>query len=160
MDAIPDSLTGFDFSRYTVKIISSSILLEETFLSYDSSWTMDSMSKKKDPLILTVTGTMKQQPAIASFLGRGVEEKFHMTPMAIHIIPCIPLVSNRVKEMVHPDVGPTQISEGIKDGYFYVDLSLKQNFDIGPGFFESLAQNDMFGTIFAYLQIIFLARLR
>lgn len=109
------------------------------------------MREKKDTLIVVVTGTMQQQPVVASFLGRGVEEKFHLVPMAIHVIPCIPLISNRLKEMVHPDVGPTQISEGIKNGYFYVDLSLKQDFETGPGFFESLAQNDTFGKNLCFI---------
>lgn len=110
---------------------------------YDYSWHVDKMKEKKDPIILLATGTMEQQPALASFLGRGVEEKFHMVPMAMNIVPCIPLVSNRIRDMVHPDVGPTLISEGVKDGYFYVDLSMNQSFETGPEFFESLSRNDL-----------------
>lgn len=121
--------------------------MEDVIKTYDSSWNIDLMKKKKDPLTLVVTGTMQQQTAAASFLGRSVEEKFHMVPLAMSIIPCIPLVSNRVKDMVHPEVGPTQISEGVKDGYFYVDLSLKQDFQVGPGFFETLSRNDTHGNI-------------
>lgn len=117
--------------------------MTETFKMYDYSWHVDKMKEKKDPIILLATGTMEQQPALASFLGRGVEEKFHMVPMAMNIVPCIPLVSNRIRDMVHPDVGPTLISEGVKDGYFYVDLSMNQSFETGPEFFESLSRNDL-----------------
>ncbi|KAI7875932.1 uncharacterized protein EV154DRAFT_569371 [Mucor mucedo] len=53
------------------------------------------------------------------------------------------LVCNSLKRMVHPEVGPTQLSEGVKEGYFLVNLSAVQNFHIGPEFFEStFAVND------------------
>ncbi|KAG2192716.1 hypothetical protein INT47_012053 [Mucor saturninus] len=43
----------------------------------------------------------------------------------------------QIKYMVHPEVGPTQLSEGVKEGYFHVNLSANQDFEIGPDFFES-----------------------
>lgn len=96
---------------------------------------------------------MQQQTAGAAFLGRVVEEKFHMKLLSLSIIPCVPLVCNSLKHMVHPEVGPTQLSEGVKEGYFLVNLSAVQNFDIGPEFFEStFAVNDDLGiiTIFVF----------
>lgn len=95
------------------------------------------MANKKRPMLIVASGTMEQQTAGSAFLGRVVEEKFHMNLMSISIIPCVPLITHKLKYMVHPEVGPTQLSEGVKEGYFLVNLSTNQSFDIGPEFFES-----------------------
>lgn len=95
---------------------------------------------------MIVTGVMQQKTATTGFLGRVVEEKFHMHPLAISVIPCVPLISNNLKYMVHPEVGPTQLTEGVKEGYFHVNLSANQDFSIGAEFFESsYAVNDDLG---------------
>lgn len=110
--------------------------MEETLANYDSSWTCELMKNINQPLLMMATGNMTQQPTVSAFLGRAVEEKFHLKPALMFIPPAIPLLSPALKDMVHPDVGPTQLSEGVKEGYYLVNLSLTQNFDLGPEFFE------------------------
>ncbi|KAG1041910.1 hypothetical protein G6F43_012010 [Rhizopus delemar] len=123
-------------ARYSVKVISNKSLMEETLANYDSSWTCELMKNINQPLLMMATGNMTQQPTVSAFLGRAVEEKFHLKPALMFIPPAIPLLSPALKDMVHPDVGPTQLSEGVKEGYYLVNLSLTQNFDLGPEFFE------------------------
>lgn len=106
---------------------------------YDSGWNISSFNERKDPLILLVTGVMKQQPTVRAFLGRVVEEKFHMQALCMTIIPGIPLIPERLKEMVHPEIAPIQLGEGVKEGYFFVNLSMNQDFTNGPEFYD----NDM-----------------
>lgn len=138
--------------RYSVKIIADKELVRKAFTDYEPTWTLDSLVNKKRPIIISATGTMQQQTAGAAFLGRVVEEKFHMELLSLSIIPCVPLVCNSLKRMVHPEVGPTQLSEGVKEGYFLVNLSAVQNFDIGPEFFEStFAVNDDLGIITIFI---------
>ncbi|KAI7862973.1 uncharacterized protein EV154DRAFT_535047, partial [Mucor mucedo] len=76
---------------------------------------------KKRPIMMIATGVMEQKTALNAFLGRVVEEKFHMKPLSMSVIP----------------FGPTQLSEGVKEGYFHVNLSATQDFEIGPDFFQS-----------------------
>ncbi|KAI9326742.1 hypothetical protein BD770DRAFT_449972 [Pilaira anomala] len=45
-------------------------------------------------------------------LVRAVEEKFHLNLLSIRVMPCIPLVSETLKTMVHPDIGPVQLTKG------------------------------------------------
>ena len=103
------------------------------------------MGEKKDLLILLVTGVMKQQLTVRAFLGRVVEEKFHMQALSMTIIPGIPLIPERLKEMVHPEIAPIQLGEGIKEGYFYVNLFMNQDFTNGPEFYEDERARDELG---------------
>ncbi|KAI7889657.1 uncharacterized protein EV154DRAFT_482978 [Mucor mucedo] len=86
---------------------------------------------------MVATGNMDQQPTVSGFLGRVVEEKFHLAVIALRIMPCIPLVTETLKDMVHPAIGPVQITKGFREGYFYVNLSLNQDFTNGPEFYAS-----------------------
>lgn len=118
-------------------MISDKDILIKAFEDYDTTWKIENMKNKKRPIMMIATGIMQQQPALNAFLGRVVEEKFHMKPLAMSVIPCVPLISNKLKYMVHPEVGPTQLTEGVKEGYFHVNLSANQDFTIEPDFFES-----------------------
>ncbi|OBZ82263.1 hypothetical protein A0J61_09689 [Choanephora cucurbitarum] len=122
-------------ARYSVKAIADREMVEKSLLDYDEAWTLDCIKTKKEPIIVSATGPMKQMPSVTGFLGRAMEEKFHITPLALQVIPCIPLVTEKLKDMVHPEVGPTVLEEGVKEGYFFVNLSLNQNFDDGAEFF-------------------------
>lgn len=117
-------------------------MFDKAIKDYHPSWSLDTIKSEKKPLLIVATGPMNQCVSVATFLGRAVEEKFHLMPLAISIIPCIPLVSSKLKDMVHPDVGPTQLTEGVSQGYFLVDLSLNQNFDLGPEFFSHHERGD------------------
>lgn len=116
--------------------------MEDALKNYNGSWTLDSILNKKEPLIVVISGTMTQQPIQATFLGVAVEEKFHLDTISLSILPCIPLVSNHLKNMVHPDISPTQLTEGAKEGYFLVDLSNNQDFNVEPEFFPTSYQDD------------------
>ena len=108
--------------------------MQKSLLDYDEAWTLDFIKSKREPIMMIATGPMKQLPSITGFLGRSVEEKFHITPLALQVIPCIPLVSEKLKDIVHPEVGPIVLGEGVKEGYFFVNLSLNQNFEDGVDF--------------------------
>lgn len=101
--------------------------------------------------MMIASGVLKQELTVNSFLGRAVEEKFHMRPLSLSIIPCIPLVSEVLKDMIHPDVAPVEFSKGEKEGYFYVNLSLDQDFDMQPEFFEADTFGDGFGMCIQYM---------
>lgn len=100
-------------------------------------WSIDSFIGEKEPFMLAVCGSMKQQEIARSFLGTVVEEKFHVNAFSILVLPCVPLIPERIKHMVHPDISPTQIEEsGSKNGYYLVNLSLRQEFN--PPEFQDL----------------------
>ena len=63
-----------------------------------------------------------------------MEKRFHVTPLTLQVIRCVPLVSEKLKDVVQPEVGPTVLGEGVKEGYFFVNLSLSQNFENGVDF--------------------------
>ncbi|KAI8326742.1 hypothetical protein EDC96DRAFT_453851 [Choanephora cucurbitarum] len=121
--------------RSAVQAVADKELVEKSLLDYDETWTFDCIKTKKESIMVIATGPMRQMPSVIGFLGRAVEEKFHITPLALQVIPCIPLVTEKLKDMVHPEVGPTVLGEGVKEGYFFVNLSLNQNFDNGAEFF-------------------------
>lgn len=141
----PLSLT-FTYSHYSVKTIVEQKVLEEALKAYNEEWAIDTVKNHQKPLTLVANGTMKQLAINSTFLGTSVEEKFHLSAFSLAIIPCIPLVSIRLKNMVHPDIAPIQLEEGVKEGYFMVDLSMSQNFDIESEFFAMPDyQNDYTG---------------
>lgn len=132
-------------SRYSVKVIAKKRMVETAFTDYDHSWDLETVIKhKKEPLLLIVTGVMDQQPIVAGYLGRVIEEKFHIAPHSISVLPCIPLVRDGLKDMVHPEIGPINFSEGVKEGYSVVNLSLNQDFNLGPEFADA-NRNDELG---------------
>ena len=108
--------------------------MQKTLLDCDEAWTLDFIKSKREPIMMIATGSMKQLPSITGFQGRSVEEKCYITPLALQAIPCTPLVSEKLKDMVHPEVGPTLLGEGVKEGYFFVYLSWNQNFEDGVDF--------------------------
>ncbi|EIE76878.1 hypothetical protein RO3G_01582 [Rhizopus delemar RA 99-880] len=124
-------------ASYSVKMVAILDLVQEMIHGYDNEWDISRTNEKKSPLILLATGAMKQQPTIRAFLGRVVEEKFHMQALAMTIIPGISLVPERLREMIHPEVAPIQLGDGAKEEYFYVNLSMNQNFSNGPEFYEN-----------------------
>lgn len=144
----------FYFSNYSVKVIASMKLVKDMIQGYDNEWTIASRSERKSPLILLATGVMSQQPAARAFLGRIVEEKFHMQALALTIIPAIPLVPERLKEMVHPELAPVNLGDGVKEGYFYVNLSTGQDFTNGPEFYDNAANDDELGKTNSLLKLI------
>lgn len=130
-----------------MKVIGDQDLIEDSFKSYNSSWDLTTLKSKKDPILLVATGYMQQLSITSGFLGRAVEEKFHLSAIAIQVLPCIPLISKSLKGMIHPEIGPLNLSEGVREGYFYVNLSLKQNFSNGPEFFASNAEEEELGNL-------------
>lgn len=117
-----------------MKTIVKTQIVKDALRNYNDKWTIESMKDYKKPLIMVTAGVMTQKSLESTFLGRAVEEKFHLSAASISIVPCIPLVTTRLKEMVHPDIIPTQLSPGEKEGYYVVDLSMKQNFENGPDY--------------------------
>ncbi|KAG1040025.1 hypothetical protein G6F43_012376 [Rhizopus delemar] len=129
-------------ANYSVKVISNLNLVQDMIHGYDSEWDITRTSERKEPLILLATGLMKQQPTVRAFLGRVVEEKFYMQAFALTIIPGIPLVPERLKELIHPEVVPVKLGEGVKEGYFYVSLLMNQDFLNGPEFYKNAANGE------------------
>ncbi|CAO0802405.1 unnamed protein product [Mucor circinelloides] len=115
-------------ARYSVKIVLEKQLFLDALSAYNPEWSFGSLASLKQPMILAVSGPMKQQPTLASFKGDAVEEKFHMRAVTASFIPCIPLVSNKLRKMVHPTIAPVEIEQGNKEGFFSVNLSLKKGF--------------------------------
>ncbi|EIE80426.1 hypothetical protein RO3G_05131 [Rhizopus delemar RA 99-880] len=111
-----------------VKVVANLNLVQDMIHGYDSEWDITRASERKEPLALLATGLMKQKPTMRAFLGRVMEEKFHMQAFALTIIPGIPFVPERLKELIHPEVAPVQLGEGVKEGYFYVNLSMNTRF--------------------------------
>lgn len=121
-------------------------VLEEALKAYNEEWAIDTVKNHQKPLTLVANGTMKQLAINLTFLGTSVEEKFHLSAFSLAIIPCIPLVSIRLNNIVHPDIAPIQLEEGVKEGYFMVNLSMSQNFDVESEFFAMPDyQNDYTG---------------
>ncbi|KAI7891044.1 uncharacterized protein EV154DRAFT_420987 [Mucor mucedo] len=132
---------------FGVKVIGPKNVIEDSFKAYNSSWDIKYLKEKKDPILMVATGNMDQQPTVSGFLGRAVEEKFHLAVIVLRIMPCIPLVTETLKDMVHPDIGPVQITKGVREGYFYVNLSLNQDFTNGPEFYASNTVDEELGKI-------------
>ncbi|KAI8639034.1 hypothetical protein BD408DRAFT_350716 [Parasitella parasitica] len=111
---------------------------KQTFLdaisSYNNTWTVESLVELKEPLIMVVSGSMRQQSADRTYLGDSVEEKFHLRAVSMAVIPCIPFTANKLKKMIHPNIAPIQLEEGLKEGYFLVNLSAQQDFQQDPEF--------------------------
>lgn len=133
-----------------MKVIGHQNIIEDSFKAYNLNWDISSLKLKKDPILMVVTGSMNQQPILSGFLGRAVEEKFYLEVIALRILPCIPLVSETLKNMVHPDIGPAHISRGVREGYFYVNLSTNQNFENGPEFYSSNAVDEELGKLYCH----------
>ncbi|CEP09536.1 hypothetical protein, partial, partial [Parasitella parasitica] len=87
------------------------------------------------PVMMAVNGQMTQQAIGISFLGTVFEEKFHLNCLSMFILPCVPLIPEHMRTMAHPDISPNQFEEGIKNGYYMVNLSLNQTF--GPAEFHA-----------------------
>jgi len=132
-----------------VKVIADKKLVSDTIKAYDPSWDLITITTVTHPLLVVATGLMAQQPSVSGFLGRAVEEKFHIKPFVLNIIPCIPMVSERLKDMVHPEIGPTQLGKGPKEGYFCVNLSLDQHFENGPEFYTTAAADEEVSEIYS-----------
>lgn len=96
---------------------------------------LESFIERKEPLLMVVIGEMKQQQIGRSFLGAIFEEKFHMKCLSAFILPCVPLIPAHLRVMAHPDISPNQFEEGVKVGYYMVNLSLNQTF--GPNEFHN-----------------------
>ncbi|KAG1143279.1 hypothetical protein G6F37_006758 [Rhizopus arrhizus] len=132
-------------ANYSIKAIASLVLAQEMIHGYDNEWNISRTNEKKSSLILLATGAMKQQPTVRAFLGRVVEEKFHIQAIAMTVKPGISLVSERLREMIHPEVAPIQLGEGVKEGYFYVNLSMNQGFSNGPELHENTLTGEDLG---------------
>lgn len=120
--------------RYSVKLISETRILEKALIEYNSLWTIDYITNKKEPLLMITSGMMKQIAADATFLGDAVEEKFHMHVFSITVVPCIPLISNRLKNMVHPQIVPTELQDGPVEGFFLVNLSINNQENVDENY--------------------------
>ncbi|KAI8336383.1 hypothetical protein BD560DRAFT_340153 [Blakeslea trispora] len=125
-----------------IKVTCSVTMLDNALKEYNARWSIDTFLEQKEVFMLAVTGTMQQQEIGRSFLGAVVEEKFHLNCFSLCIIPCIPLIPQSIKSKVHPDISPNDIQESAKDGYYVVNLSLKQPF--GPSDFYEMNQGSGF----------------
>ncbi|KAI7864637.1 uncharacterized protein EV154DRAFT_433075 [Mucor mucedo] len=117
-----------------VKVITTIVLLEKCVRDYFQI-DLHAFLGKKEPLMMVVNGEMEQQALGNSFLGTIFEEKFHLKCLSAFILPCIPLIPEHMKRMVHPDISPNQFEEGVKNGYYMVNLSVNQTF--GPPDFHA-----------------------
>ncbi|KAI8332545.1 hypothetical protein BD560DRAFT_315997, partial [Blakeslea trispora] len=113
---------------FFVKVVGDSRLLEKAIKDYDSEWDLDTFVTRKDPIMVSVGGSMVQQEIGQSFLGPILEEKFHAKCSSITVLPCLPLVPEVLKDKVHPVISPNMVQEGVKNGYFLVNHSLNQTF--------------------------------
>jgi hypothetical protein len=136
---------NFFSSNYSIKAIASLVLAQEIIHSYDNEWDISRTNEEKSSLILLATGAMKQQPTVRAVLGRVVEEKLHMQAIAMTVKSGISLVSERLREIIHPEVAPIQLGEGVKEGYFYINLSMNQGFSNGPEFYENTPTKEELG---------------
>ena len=114
--------------RFFVKVVGDSGLLEKAIRDYDSEWNLDAFVTHKNPITVSVSGSMVQQEIGQSFLGPVLEEKFHAKCSSITVLPCLPLVPEVLKDKVHPDISPNMVQEGVTNGYFLVNHSLNQTF--------------------------------
>ncbi|KAI7873154.1 uncharacterized protein EV154DRAFT_528842 [Mucor mucedo] len=116
-------------AKFSVKVITTIVLLEKCVQEFFPGADIEAFLCKKEPLMMVVNalGT--------SFLGTIFEEKFHLKCLSAFILPCVPLIPEHMKRMVHPDVSPNHFEEGIKNGYYMVSLSLNQTF--GPPEFHA-----------------------
>lgn len=96
---------------------------------------LEAFIDRKEPVMMVINGQMEQQAIGRSFLGTIFEEKFHVKCLSAFILPCVPLIPEHMKTMVHPDISPNQFEEGIKNGYYMVNLSVNQTF--GPPEFHA-----------------------
>ncbi|KAI7892814.1 uncharacterized protein EV154DRAFT_401784, partial [Mucor mucedo] len=99
-----------------VKVITTIVLLEKCVQEFFPGADIEAFLCKKEPLMMVVNGEMEQQALGTSFLGTIFEEKFHLKCLSAFILPCVPLIPEHMKRMVHPDVSPNHFEEGIKNG--------------------------------------------
>lgn len=90
VDAFELNFLFIQTSRYSVKVKLEKQLFLDALHSYNDEWTIGSLASLKQPMIMAVSGPMKQQATQASFKGDSVEEKFHMKAVTAQFIPCIP----------------------------------------------------------------------
>ncbi|KAI8354638.1 hypothetical protein BD560DRAFT_336231 [Blakeslea trispora] len=113
---------------FFVKVVGDSRLLEKAIKDYVSEWDLDAFVTHKDPIMVSVGGSMFQQEIGQSFLGPVLEEKFHAKCSSITLLSCLPSVPKMLKDKVHPDISPKMVQEEVKNGYFLVNHSLNQTF--------------------------------
>lgn len=118
-----------------MKVIATVDMLEKAVTDYLPESDLEAFIERKDPFMMAVVGQMEQQAIGTSFLGTVFEEKFHVKCLSIFILPCVPLIPEHMRSMVHPDISPNQFEEGVKNGYYLVNLSVNQTF--GPADFRA-----------------------
>lgn len=101
---------------------------------------MQNITQEQVPLMVVATGVMKQQAILSAFLGTVVEEKFHMSPLSMSILPCKPFIRDSLRPMIvdHPDLAPIRFGRGCKEGFFIVNLSAEQDFTEEPAEFREM----------------------
>lgn len=128
-------LTFLQHSKFSVKVITTIALLKNVVEDYLPESDIENFIELKEPVMMVVNGQMEQQAIGTSFLGIVFEEKFHVKCLSAFILPCVPLIPEHMKTMAHPDISPNQFEEGIKNGYYMVNLSVNQTF--GPAEFHA-----------------------
>ncbi|KAG1146207.1 hypothetical protein G6F36_015057 [Rhizopus arrhizus] len=118
-----------------VKAIATVDLMEKAVKDFLPKSDLEAFIDRKEPVMMVINGQMEQQAIGRSFLGTIFEEKFHVKCLSAFILPCVPLILEHMKIMVHPDISPNQFEKGIKSGYYMVNLSANQMF--GPPEFHA-----------------------
>lgn len=91
--------------------------------TYSSSeWDPFDLTDQKHPIFLCVSGLMTQTVIGRDFLGDLIEQKFHIEPYHVEIIPGIPCIPRRLRSLVHPQVAPQQFSPGFPLATYTVNL--------------------------------------
>lgn len=93
-------------------------MLLKALNDYNPIYTQEGMELQKQPLMISVTGCMKQVRLDFDYHGRVAIEKFHIDPLVIAVIPCNPFIAEPLKELVHPQTAPQRLQD---NGYSLFD---------------------------------------
>lgn len=120
----------YEKSHFSVKVISTKELILKALNNYKPIYTQDQIADQKEPLMVCVTGCMKQVRLGFDYHGDAVMEKFHVEPLTFSVIPCNPYIAEPLKELVHPQAAPQQFT-GDGNALFDYVVVLNENHD-GP----------------------------
>lgn len=105
-------------------------MLLKALNDHKSIYTQEQMEFQRQPLMISVTGCMKQVRLDFDYHGRVAIEKFHMDPLTMAVIPCNPFIAEPLKDLVHPQTAPQKLHD---DGYALFDYVIIFDEDhIGP----------------------------
>lgn len=93
-----------------MKVIAKKDMLLKALNDYKPIYTQEQMETQKQPLMISVTGCMKQVRLDFDYHGRVAIEKFHIEPFVIAVVPCNPFIAEPLKELVHPQTAPQRFT--------------------------------------------------